>query len=113
MLPINRRVKKELFPEIMKTGIFSHGNSFYIKYLDQKNDKPSLFSFVIPAKIVKTSVKRHKLKRKMTAVVEKHLKTIRNGFWVLVFAKKDVSGASYVEIEKEILDLLSKVSYNR
>jgi ribonuclease P protein component len=109
MLPINRRVKKELFPEIMKNGRFLHGESFYLKVLDRKDNKLSLFSFVVPAKIVKTSVKRHLIKRKMTAVVEKILPNIKPGFSSVIFLKKPVT--DYHQIEKEILELVAHLGY--
>ena len=106
MLPTNRRVKKELFPEIMKKGLFLSSQSLSLKALNRKDNKPSLFSFVVPAKIVKTSAKRHLIKRKMTAVVEKKLKEVKNGFSVLFFLIKGT--ITYEELEEEILSLLLK-----
>ena len=108
MLPIKRRVKKELFPKIMKEGIFLHGINFYLRFIDRKDSLPSLFSFVVPNKVKKTSVGRHLIKRKMTAVVEKLLTTLKPGFSVIIFAKKDVSKVSFGETEKEIIELLRK-----
>ena len=108
MLPINRRVKKESFEKIMKEGVFFHADNFYLRFLDRKDNLPSVFSFVVPAKVKKTSVGRHLIKRKMTAVVEKALANIVSGFSVVVFAKKDVSVLPYGEIKKEILALLVK-----
>jgi ribonuclease P protein component len=108
MLPINRRVKKESFAKIMTGGVFVHAPNFYLRLLDRKDAKPSLFGFVVPNKVIKTAVGRHLLKRKMTAVVEKLLITLKTGSSVVIFAKKDVSTLPYLEIEKEILELLKK-----
>lgn len=96
----------------MKKGVFLHGNNFYLKVLDRQDDKKSLFSFVVPAKIIKTSVGRHQIKRKMTAVVEKVLNKIKPSLSILMFLKKDVSHLPYSAIEKEILILLSKVLHS-
>ena len=95
----------------MKKGSFSHGKNFYLVYLNRKDDKGSLFSFVVPAKIKKTAVGRHLIKRKMTAVVEKGLFKAKPGFSVIIFAKKDVSALPYSAIEKELLELLVFLGY--
>jgi len=108
MLPIKRRVRKESFEKIIKDGFFIHANYFYLKALNRNDEKPSLFGFVVPNKIKKTSVGRHLIKRKMSAVVEKFLLKVRLGFSCVFFLKKDIFTPSYKEIEKEILELLKK-----
>ncbi len=115
MLPIKRRIKTESFPKIMKEGFFVHSDNFYLKILSPTslelrgaNLPPSRFGFVVPNKVKKTSVGRHLIKRRITAVVEKLLINIKSGFSVIVFAKKDVSALPYSDIEKEIKDLLIK-----
>ena len=109
MLPINSRVKKELFPKIMKEGVFLHGTNFCLRFLDRKDSLPSLFSFVVPNKVKKTAVGRHLIKRRLSVVVENLLTTIKPGFFVIIFAKKDVSRMPYSELEKEITELLKRV----
>jgi hypothetical protein len=42
MLPIKSRVKKDLFPKIMKEGVFLHSTNFYIRYLDRKDSLPDV-----------------------------------------------------------------------
>jgi ribonuclease P protein component len=108
MLPIKRRVKKALFPKIMKEGIFLHGINFYLRLLDRKDALPTLFSFVVPNKVKKTAVGRHLIKRRISAVVENLLTTIKPGFLVIFFAKKDVSSLPFGEVEKEIVELMRK-----
>lgn len=92
----------------MKEGVFVHGDNFYLKILDRKEESPSLFAFVVPVKVIKTSVGRHLLKRKMTAVVENLLITFKSGYSCIVFAKKDVSALPYSAIDIEITNLLKK-----
>jgi ribonuclease P protein component len=109
MLPLKSRVKKDLFPKIMKEGVFLHDNNFYVRFLDRKDSLPSLFSFVVPNKVKKTSVGRHLIKRRMSAVVEKLLITLKPGISAIIFAKKDVSKVPFGEIEKEITELLKRI----
>lgn len=113
MLPTNKRVKKELFPEIMKKGLFLSKNLVSVRYLDRKDTGNSLFSFVIPSKIVKTSVKRHQIKRKMSAIVEKEEKKLKKGLSVIFFLKKSVLFKDFNNLEKEILDLLGLLGYTQ
>lgn len=111
MLPINKRVKKDAFPEIMKKGRFLHRESLYIVSLSRGDALPSRFSFVVPSKVKKTSVGRHLIKRRLTAVIEEVLPNIKSGFSAILYVKKDISGFSYQKIKKEILELLATLGY--
>lgn len=108
MLPIKRRIKKELFPRIAKEGSFVHGDNFYFRLLENKDEKPSLFAFVVSAKVKNTSVGRHLIKRQLSAVIEGVLETIRGGFYCIVYVKNDVSHLPHQAIKKEIIKLLEK-----
>ena len=108
MLSTKRRVKKESFGKIMKDGVFLHAPNFYLRFLNKKDDSPSLFGFVVSNKVKKTSVGRHLIKRKVTAVVEKHILSLKSGFSCLIFVKKDISLFSLAKIEEEVVDLLKR-----
>jgi len=108
MLPTKNRVKKEFFAEIMKNGQFFHGENLYLRLLMKKEQKSPTFSFIIPNKVKKTSVGRHLIKRRISAVVEKALSNIKTDSSGLVFVKKDVSRLPYSEITKEVVVLLKK-----
>ena len=90
----------------MKEGVFMHAEHFYLKFLDRKDNKPSLFAFVVPVKVQKTSVGRHFIKRKMSAVVEKEIALIKAGFSGIFFAKKDIFTVPYSDIKEEINKIL-------
>lgn len=102
----------------MKEGVFVHADNFYLRFLDRKDTLPTIFSFVVPNKVQKTSVGRHLVKRRMTAVVEKVILDAKPGFSVIIFArpngvssgraKKDISKVPFEEVEKEIIELLKK-----
>jgi len=109
MLPIKYRVKKDSFTKIMKEGVFVHSPNFYLRFIDKKDQLSSQFSFVVPNKVKKTAMGRHLIKRRLSAVVEKLLTTLKPGFSVVFFVKKDVSQLPYSEVEKEVVELLKKV----
>lgn len=106
MLPAKRRIKKEFFLKIIKDGYFVYGDNFYLKLLAKNDQLPTLFAFVVPLKVKKTSVGRHLIKRKLSAVIENILPNIKSGFYIILFIKKDVISSS--DYKKEIVDLLSK-----
>jgi len=108
MLPKKNRVRKVFFPEIMKNGLFFHGESLYLRLLLKKDLELPLFSFVVPNKVKKTAVGRHLIKRKISAVVEKNLLNIKPGFFCVIFSKKDISHLSCTQIEVETMFLLRK-----
>jgi ribonuclease P protein component len=108
MLPIKRRIKKQSFQEIMKEGVFLHSPSFYIRFLNKTPAEPSNFGFVVPNKVIKTSVGRHLAKRKLTAVVEGLLQSIKPGFQAIVFLKKDIRSLTFLETKTEMVDLFKK-----
>jgi len=108
MLPTNRRIKKESFEKIIKDGLFLCSENYNLRFLDKKDNSPTLFAFVVPVKVKKTSVGRHLIKRKLISVVEKQLNNIKTSFYCILFVKKDVSLQPYEKIQKEITDLFKK-----
>jgi ribonuclease P protein component len=108
MLSTNRRIKKDSFNKIIKEGLFLCSNNFNLRLLDRKEDLPTLFAFVVPAKVKKTSVGRHLIKRRISAVVEKLLINLKPSFFVLLFVKKDISSFSSKTINIEIIELFKK-----
>ena len=108
MLPLKIRLKKDSFMSVMKDGVFIHSDNVYLRLLDRNDNLPSLFAFVVPNKVKKTSVGRHLIKRRLTSAFEKLLSDLKPGFSGIIFAKKDISTLPYSEIEKEVVKLLTK-----
>lgn len=95
----------------MKEGVFVHETNLYLRYLAPaplELHRASIFSFVVPNKVKKTSVGRHLIKRRLTAAVEKLLITLKPGLSAVIFAKKDISKLPFAEVEKEVMELLRK-----
>ena len=105
MLPTKNRLKKEDFSTILKKGRFLHGQNLYIKYLKSENiDDISRFSIVVPAKVQKTSVGRHLVKRRVSAAVEKLLKSSKPQYLCAFFVKtKEENGKILGQETEELL----------
>ncbi|USN94667.1 MAG: ribonuclease P protein component [Candidatus Nomurabacteria bacterium] len=60
------------------------------------------FSVVIPKKIIKSAVKRHRIKRIVLAEVSKNLYKIRLKNKILIFIKKEINNKTENETKTEI-----------
>ena len=85
---------------------------FNLKY--QKNDKGNYFNaFVVPGKIDKRSVVRHKIKRRYANALREILKNKDISYDLVFFIKKTSMGKKYGEIKQEIINVLTKTDILR
>lgn len=108
MLPVKRRIKKESFKKEMKGTAFLYTEDVYLRFFDRKDNLSSLFAFVVPIKIKKTSVGRHLIKRRLSDIVEKALARVKPGYSCFIFIKKDISSLPYIRLKQEVLELLTR-----
>jgi len=108
MLSKKNKIKRAYFPSNSKKGIVFQ--SVYASLSLQKQTKEPLikFSFVVSSKVSKKAVLRNKLKRRGYYVIKKFLPSIKPGYFVVFFLKKDIVGIPFVDFEKQILFLLNK-----
>lgn len=126
MLPLNNRLKKVRdFNLIIKHGRWYGGNFIDLKLLDLAGLKPEdcpkkvitdnfkkqlRIAFAVGLKVHKSAVKRNRVRRQMREVVRLLLKVnaIREGFYLLFVAKKNILNKNYAEISEEMKLLLLK-----
>ncbi len=84
-------------------------------YFPKKEDlntfkKQLKLAIAVGLKVHKSAVQRNKLKRQISEVLRLLLKDgqIKNGYYILVVARKDVLDKDYAEISQEIKVLLSR-----
>ena len=110
MLPKKRRISRLEFANILSKG--KRYNSphllLYIANNSRENHKNSVFSFSISKKVCPSAVDRNKYRRQGYSVVGKHLKLTKPGFSCFFSFKRGIQGLTFVVLEKEILELLSK-----
>jgi ribonuclease P protein component len=93
-----KRFPRALFPSAIKTGRrFSSTN---ISILIPKEGKG--YAVVVPKKIVRLSVKRHAIKRRILAA----LRAIHLPPAIIVFPKSSASSVSYQDIKTELTNLI-------
>lgn len=108
MLSKKNKIQRADFPSSSKKGMVFHSTYTSLSLQKQTKEEPNKFSFVVSGKVSKKAVVRNKLKRRGYYVIKKFLPTIKIGYFVVFFLKKEIVGLSYSDFEKQILFLLNK-----
>lgn len=107
MFKKNKRITTARFDEIMKTSRVVRADILYARFA-QAILGTSRFAIVIPKKIIKGSVKRHLIKRKISHI----LKSFENKFpahdYIFFLGKYDET-FSKEKIEEDILKIISLI----
>ncbi|HEY0221174.1 MAG TPA: ribonuclease P protein component [Candidatus Paceibacterota bacterium] len=110
MLPKKRRIVRKDFSYISNSGKRLHSPIFLLNLAKNKANSASQVAFSVSKKTEKSAVKRNKLRRLGYRVLENNIKLIKPGFFAHFLFKKIKSFPEYEEIEKEVVELLSKSS---
>jgi len=125
MLPQENRLKKVIdFNLVMKYGRWTNGPFLDIKVLElaknqsffPKKENPESFkkqlklAIAAGLKVHKSAVRRNRVRRQISEALRLLLKdgAIKNGYYILVVAKKGILDKDYAEISQEIKVLLSR-----
>jgi ribonuclease P protein component len=107
MFPKKKRINKELFKEIIKTGVVFSSSLFTFKYINTSNQPR--YTFVVPKNVLSKAVDRNKLKRRGFNVLKDFVIKKNQGIF---FYKKGANKASLQEIKDNICFLLKKSKSN-
>ncbi len=110
MIPKKHRISKDFFEEINKNGKGLSSPFLSIKYL-KNNENISLFSTVVSKKVSKISPKRNLIKRRINSILNKHKNDIKQGYFVVFYAKPGALDRSFDQIKEETLNLLTKTGF--
>jgi len=104
MLLKKKRVTKELFQTVLKSGNTLSGSFFIFRYIKQSTPQ---YAFVASKKIAKRAVDRNKLRRQgYNSLNSLPLKNYLGVF----FYKKHPKNASFKDIKEDIAIILGKLS---
>lgn len=109
MLPKKRRIQKKYFTDLVSQG--KRFNSQNITLFLSKNTTEvggkSKFSFSVSKKVAKEAVKRNKLRRRGYSVISKSIDFVKDGYFLFFSFKKGAEKLKFIELEREIQQLLS------
>lgn len=108
MLSKKRRLNSPLFLLVSKkhNSFFSDHLALKIHRCSSKNNKTRM-AIVVPVKINPRAVDRHLIKRRISFCLEKKLKLIPDGYFLIWSTKKNILKLDLKILEKEIKTLLS------
>ena len=98
--------KRELFNDIIKTGIF-YKNYLYVIYYKERNDNNINYGIAISNKVGKANI-RNKLKRQTRSIIDHNRNIFKKGFNYIIMIRKTANDATYKQKEKALTSLLEK-----
>lgn len=102
----NRLKKRKQFNWIFKNGKSVYSKDLVLVYTQSKT-KACKVGFSVTKKVGKAVV-RNKVKRRLKAIVSKHMATISNNFMMIFVAKPSIVDVPFLEVESQVLFLLKK-----
>lgn len=91
-----------------KEGFWGKGMFLKIKSI-KNNQQKSRFGFVVGSNVSKKAVERNLIKRRLRVIVGDNLDKIRKGFDIVVITSPVIVGKKYVDIKKDLIDLLKQL----
>lgn len=103
----NRLTNQKDFDNIAK-----HGNPINTPYFVIKTTtnllSSSRFGIIISTRIDKKAVTRNKLRRQLSEVLRTNLSSIKAGYDIVFFTKKNILNIDYKTLEKEVIKGLKR-----
>jgi|SRR3989344_8810677 len=94
---------------LVRTGQTFFLSQMLIKYRFYGPDKKTKVAFVVSTKIDKRAVIRNRVARRLREAFRALLPDIKNGYLVLIIAKKSILDLEYNEIKKQLIFALSRI----
>lgn len=92
--------------------LFAKGRSVFDINFGMKYKKNSVsnsrFAIVVGTKVSKSAVVRNKIKRRIRAVLEKHMPEMKPGFDVLIMVKKEALTQTFDQVTHQIEHMLKR-----
>jgi ribonuclease P protein component len=103
----NRLKERADFAAVRQHGRRWRGDLLTVSALLRETGRPSRFGFVVSRRIGK-AVTRNRVKRRLRAIIHRHVAEMATGFDVVIVARPAVSAASFVALRDASLDLLRR-----
>jgi len=110
MLPRVLRVSRKVEVDtVIKKGKFYQGVLLGLRLFKASGVKSPKIAIVVSKKIISKAVLRNTAKRRVREIMRSVIPTQNDqGWWALVFIRRDISGVSNQEVQRDLEFLLKK-----
>lgn len=109
MLPKKRRIPTVWFKgRYRRIGVKKGAHMSVSVFEAHEKDSPTRFACVVSKKGGVNAAVRNSIRRRVYAIIEELLPSVKEGFYCTFSLSKDVQDISYEELKNEIWDLLEK-----
>jgi len=108
--PKHRRLTHSAeFDQVKHSGSTRGGKLLMLNFAPVESSVPCRVG-LIASRRIGGAVARNRVRRRLREIVRRHQHDLRNGFWIVLVAKRDAVNASYHELEHEVLRLARRAS---
>ena len=104
-----RLTRASEFERVKQHGYAERGRLMTLSVLAMKNAGLCRAGF-ITARAIGSATIRNRIRRCLREIVRKHQHDVREGFWIVLIARRDAASASYRTLEDEWLRLAKRAS---
>ena len=94
------------FTEIINNGTLMKNKAYRIYY--QKSNDKNRYGISVPTKTEKAVI-RNKIKRRVKNIIDNNKNMIKKSYNYVIIIRKVILDLSYIEMEKELLNLINKI----
>ena len=107
--PKSRRLTKASEYERVKRNGFTRRGKLLMLNVAVENSGPCRAGFIASRRIGR-AVARNRVRRRLREIVRQHQHELREGFWIVLVARRDAADANYRALEHEWLRLAERAS---
>jgi ribonuclease P protein component len=108
--PKSRRLTKASeYEHVKREGFTRRGNLLMLNVVAVKNSGPCRAGFIASPRLG-GAVARNRVRRRLREIVRHHQHELREGFWIVLVARRDAADSSYYVLEHEWLRLAERAS---
>jgi len=97
------------YERVKRDGFTRRGKLLIANIVQVENSGPCRVGFVTSRRIG-GAVVRNRVRRRLREIVRQHQHNLRDGFWIVLVARRDAADASYRALEHEWLRLAKRAS---
>ena len=105
MLPKQHRLNRAQFGEVFSIGSSLFGGHFSVKWINSREITKPQFAVVVSKKVSKSSVRRHRVRRRCYEVVRELLPHVKGSARSIIFARSGVTSLSFYALREELRKL--------